>query len=67
MTDMKNASLKVIKRFPHWVEPPVGNEDLHDLDWGIIEVLEDRTFRFLHIRPDPDDLEAMIEKLNEHM
>lgn len=54
---------EVVRRFPYWTEPPEPGQDLHDLEWGIMEVLSDKTLRFVHETPDPEELENLIQQL----
>jgi hypothetical protein len=64
---MKKSTANVIKKFPHWVNPPEPNQDLHELEWGYMEVLDDKTLRFVEQAPDPDELEALIEQLQNQI
>lgn len=61
---MKNKAIPVVVRsFPYWVEPPSPGQDLHELEWGVMEVLSNKTLRFVQTNPDPEELEALIESL----
>ena len=58
---------KVIRTFPYWEEPPAPGQDLHELQWGVMEVLSDKTMRFVKTEVDPVELEALIESLKGRM
>lgn len=56
-------SAQVVKRHPAWVNPPEPGQDLHDLEWGVVEVMSDKSMRFTSEAPDPEELEKLIEEL----
>lgn len=56
-------SAHVVRRHPAWVTPPEPGQDLHDLEWGVVEVMSDKTLRFTHEKPDPEALEKLIDEL----
>lgn len=64
VTVMKK-NIHVVKSHPAWVNPPEPGQDLHDLEWGVVEVMSDKSLRFTHQKPDPDELEKLIEELNQ--
>lgn len=53
----------VVRSFPYWETPPEPGQDLHELKWGVMEVLSDKSLRFVDTRPDPEELEKLIEEL----
>lgn len=57
----------VLRKFIYWEEPPAPGQDLHELEWGVMEVLSDKTMRFVKTEVDPDELEALIESLKNRM
>lgn len=63
----KKSEPDVIRSFPYWVEPPSPGQDLHDIEWGVMEVLSDKTLRFVQTDPDPKELEALIESLKDQL
>ncbi|WP_175559863.1 hypothetical protein [Azotobacter beijerinckii] len=62
MDIMKN-SVYVVRRFPYWVAPPEPHETFRDIEWGVMEVLSDKTLRFVHEQPDRAELEKLIKHL----
>ena len=67
LTMKRKTEPTVIRSFPYWEEPPAPGQDLHDLEWGVMEVLSDKTMRFVKTEVDPVELEALIESLKNHM
>ncbi len=63
----RKAEPTVIRTFPYWEEPPEPGQDLHELQWGVMEVLSDKTMRFVRTEVDPEELEALIESLKSRM
>lgn len=63
----KKAPPEVVRSFPYWQEPPAPGQDLNDIEWGVMEVLSDKTLRFVKTNPDPEELKALIASLQEHM
>lgn len=55
----------VVRSFPYWESPPEPGQDLHELKWGVMEVLSDKTLRFVETEPDQEALEALINELQE--
>ncbi len=56
-------SAQVVRRHPAWVNPPEPGQDLRDLEWGVVEVMSDKTLRFTHEKPDLEALEKLIDEL----
>ena len=56
-------SVHVVKSHPAWVNPPEPGQDLHELEWGVVEVMSDQTLRFINKKPDPVQLEKLIAEL----
>ena len=63
----KKQEAKVVQSFPYWVEPPEPGQDLNDIEWGVMEVLADKSLRFVKTDPDPKELAALIESLQNEM
>lgn len=61
--DMKNSSPYVVRRFPYWVAPPERHQTFRDIEWGVMEVLSDKTLRFVREQPDQAELDKLIEHL----
>ena len=55
----------VVRSFPYWDTPPEPGQDLEDLEWGVMEVLSDKTMRFVRTDPDPEQLKELIKQLRE--
>lgn len=67
MPAMRNKlEAQVVQSFPYWVEPPQPGQDLNDIEWGVMEVLSDKSLRFVKTDPDPVELQALIESLENH-
>lgn len=60
---MKNSSPYVVGSFPYWVAPPERHETFRSIEWGVMEVLSDKTLRFVRRPPDPAELEKLIQRL----
>lgn len=58
-------NIHVVKRHPSWVNPPEPGQDLHDLEWGVVEVMSDKSLRFTNEKPDPEELEQLISDLEK--
>ena len=56
----------IVKSYPHWVSPPDPGQSIDSLEWGVMEVLSDKTLRFVRTNPDPKELEALLEELRKH-
>ncbi len=56
-------NIHVVNRHPAWLNPPEPGQDLHDLEWGVVEVMSDKSLRFKHEKPDPEELEKFISEL----
>lgn len=55
----------VVRSMPYWEHPPEPGQDLHDLEWGVMEVMSDKSLRFVKTKPDPEALERLIQELKE--
>ncbi|MGY8832511.1 MAG: hypothetical protein ACKVIS_23860, partial [Pseudomonadales bacterium] len=58
-------SAQVVGRHPAWVNPPEPGQDLRDLEWGVVEVMSDKSLRFTNEKPDPEALEKLIDELED--
>lgn len=63
----KKVEPEVVRSYPYWVEPPAPGQDLNEIEWGVMEVLSDKTLRFVHTNPDPKELEELIASIQNHM
>ena len=61
----KKDEPSVIRSFPYWRNYPEPGQDLHDLEWGVMEVLSDKTLRFVETNPDPVELQELIDRLQK--
>lgn len=57
----------VVRSYPYWESPPEPGQDLHELKWGVMEVLSDKSLRFVDTQPDKEALEALIRQLQDHV
>ncbi|MCY1550456.1 hypothetical protein D9M68_867120 [compost metagenome] len=53
----------VVRSYPYWEKPPEEGQDLEDLEWGVMEVMSDKSLRFVKTDPDPEALKELIEQL----
>lgn len=63
----KKIEPEVVRSFIYWETPPEPGQDLHDIQWGVMEVLSDKSMRFIKTDPDPEELEKLIESLKGQM
>jgi hypothetical protein len=63
----KKTEPDVVRSFIYWENPPEPGQDLHDIAWGVMEVLSDKTMRFVKTDPDPEELEKLIKSLKDQM
>ncbi len=55
----------VVRSFPYWDTPPEPGQDLHELKWGVMEVMSDKSLRFVDTEPDKEALEKLISELQK--
>tara|TARA_R100000654_G_scaffold10511_1_gene23236 strand:+ start:191 stop:397 length:207 start_codon:yes stop_codon:yes gene_type:complete len=55
----------IIRSYPHWVSPPDHGQSVDSIEWGVMEVLSDKTLRFVRTNPDPIELEELLKELRK--